>query len=468
MTKPVRVKIVGDASGLETTLRKSGGALEGFGKTALGVFGGNLLTKGFDLAIGGVQALGNFALDGIGKLDAMGDAVARLDAMAAGLGQTATAVDLTKWGVDSGEAADSALAFAKVAQSLGITGEETKAALPSVQKMAAQLASLGDGNVAGQADLLAKAMAGNAKAAKALGVTLPKGVTGLAALEAITAQLAPQLDEATSGTASLADVGDRWGAVTANLQLQLAGFLESLAPVATQLLDFLVPAMTQLANVVGPALSAVMQSLAGTFSGFLEGGGASGVAKVLGTIADVAGRLGSFLLENVVPVIVDLAGAIIEALQPALEAIGPLWEAWMPVLETVWGFIEATVVPVLRDWVIPFLGKLLEVVIKIATAFGRALGPALEKIGAGFRKLLDWARPVIDALSTIARLGGDAIGAIGGAIGLRSVEPGAGSAVAARGGSPVVNVYAGVGDPVAIGREVSRVLGAYTVRAGHA
>ena len=104
---------------------------------------------------------------------------------------------------------------------------------PDLQKMAAQLASLGDGDPAKQAELLAKALGGSAKAGKALGVQLPKGGTALQNYKALMAKLAPQLDKATSGQASLADIGERWDATLANLQLQLAGFLEKLAPVAS-------------------------------------------------------------------------------------------------------------------------------------------------------------------------------------------------------------------------------------------
>ena len=98
--------------------------------------------------------------------------------------------------------------------------------------MAAQLASLGDGDPVKQAELLAKALGGNAKAAKALGIALPKGADGPGGLRAtLMAQLEPQLDKATAARRRLADVGERWDATLGNLQLQLAGFLEKLAPV---------------------------------------------------------------------------------------------------------------------------------------------------------------------------------------------------------------------------------------------
>jgi phage-related protein len=461
VAKPgVRVTITGDAQGLEKALNRSSGALAGFGKTALGVFGGGLLLKGFDAAVGGLQELGRFATDGIGKLDAYGDAVARLDAMAAGLGATATGVDLTKFGVDQGEAAASALAFAKMGQAIGLTDDELRATTPQLQRMAAQLASLGDGDPAAQAELLAKAIGGNAKAAKALGVALPKGATGMAAWAAIAAQLGPQLDEATGGTASLADVGERWGAVMANLQLKLAGFLESLAPVVSALLDQLLPAFDRLVAVVGPMLEAAFAKLAETFSAFAEGGGASYVAELLSAIATIAGQLGAFLVDRVLPVIGKLAAAMGKALGPALAAAADAFESWMPVLSQVWGFLEATVVPILANYVIPLVGKLLELFLRVAGIVGGALSTSLSTLARWFDRLVNVARPLLDLLEGIGRFGGDVIGSIAGAVGLND----AGGQAAGR--SIVVNVSAGVGDPVAIGKLVSRTLGAYTSRGG--
>src|SRR6188768_130268 len=172
-TPAVKVVIAGDTKGLEKSLKKSSGALSTFGSTAAGVFGGLAIAKGVGLAVDGIQALGSFALGGVEKLDALGDSTARLDALAKGLGDTAAKADLSRFGVDKGEQAAAALAIAKVTKALGLTGKQTKQIVPNLDEMAAQLASLGDGNVAGQAELLAKALGGSSKAAKALGVQLP-------------------------------------------------------------------------------------------------------------------------------------------------------------------------------------------------------------------------------------------------------------------------------------------------------
>lgn len=473
-TPAVKVVIAGDTKDLEKALKKSSGALGGFGKTALGVFGGIAIAKGVGLAVDGIQALGNFALEGVEKLDAFGDATARLDTLAKGLGQTATEADLTKFGVDKGEQADAALAIAKTGKALGLTGKEVAGITPDLQKMAAQLASLGDGDPVKQSELLAKALAGNAKAAKALGIQLPKGATGLEAYAAIAAQLGPQLDKATSGQASLADVGDRWDATLANLQLQLAGFLDKLAPVISQLLDALLPALQKLVDDVGPLVAVLFENLAGALQGFVEGGGAQEVAAIFSTIASVVGKLAGFIVENVLPTILELAAAIATNLQPILPPLMEAFDALLPILERVWGFVQDVVVPLLVNFLLPVISKILTVIIKLAGAFLRVLGPAIDDISKAFDDLLDFLQPVLDVL-------GDILGAAGGALDVLSDLPFLSSAPASAsaitraggtvagiraGGGTTVVVNAGVGDPVAIGRMVAKYLGAYQLRGG--
>lgn len=464
----VKVIVTGDTKGLEKALKSSSGALGSFGKTAAGVFGGLALAKGFSLAVDGIQALGSFALDGVGKLDALGDATARLDTLAKGLGKTATTADLSRFGVDKGEQADSALAIAKTGKALGLTGKQVAKITPDLQTMAAQLASLGDGDPVKQAELLAKALAGNAKAAKALGIVLPKGGTGLENYARIVKQLKPQLDKATGGQASLADVGDRWDATLANLQLKLAGFLEKLAPVISALLDQLIPAFDHLVEVVGPAIEALFAGLAEAFAGFVEDGGASQVADIFGRIADVVGVIGAFIMENVVPAFLELAGAIGKELGPLMVKLADAVDAMMPVWETLWGFISDVVVPILVKYVIPLIGKLLGLFLDIVAAVAGPLNSALKGLGRLFSDIVKWIQPVLDALGDLAGLAGDVLGAVGGII-PHSAGPAGRSAsgtVGVRSGGMVVNVNTGVGDPVAIGRAVARYLGAYQLRGG--
>ena len=468
----VQVVIAGDTKGLEKSLKSSSSALGSFGKTAAGVFGGLAIAKGVGLAVDGIQALGNFALGGVDKLDALGDSMARLDGLAKGLGKTATKADLTKYGVDKTEQAAGALAIAKTGKALGLTAKEVKGMTPELALMGAQLASLGDGDPEKQAALLAKALGGSTKAAKELGVALPAGVGPMKAYRILTEQLAPKLEKATSGTASLADVGDRWDATMGNLQLQLAGFLEKLAPVISALLDQLLPALGKLVDDVGPLVEDLFGSLAEAMTGFLESGGAQAISDIFGAIAGIFAKLASFVMENVVPAFLELAGAIAEELGPIFEKLSDVVDDLFPVLETVWGFIGDTVVPLLTQYVIPLVGDLVTLFLDLVSAISGPLNTALNGLGDLFSKLLDWIRPVLDMLGNLANLAGDVIGNIGGIIGIGQSAP----AAAGRGrGAPGavglsagihITVQTGVGDPVAIGRTVARYLGAYTVRGG--
>ncbi len=466
----VQVIIAGDTKGLDKALKHSSGALQGFGKTALGVFGGIALAKGVGLAIDGIQKLGGFALGGVEKLDALGDATARLDTLAKGLGKTATAADLSRFGVDKGEQADSALAIAKTGKALGLTGKQVSKITPNLQEMAAQLASLGDGDPVKQAELLAKALAGNAKAAKALGIVLPKGAKGLDAYAAIAKQLGPQLDKATGGQASLADVGERWDATLANLQIQLGGMLDKLAPVISALLDSLLPALQTLVEDVGPLVADLFTGLSEALAGFLEDGGAQTVADIFGSIADVLGKLAAFIAENVVPIFLELAGAIGKELGPIMAELGPTIDAILPVLQTVFGFVADVIVPLLVTYVIPLIGALVRLFLAIAKAVAGPLNAALKGLGDVFQDVLDWIAPVLDALRTLGDLAGKGLGAIGDIVPWSTSAP-----ASSRSGAPTaglqsggmhVTIQTGVGDPVAIGRAVARYLGSYQLRGG--
>jgi hypothetical protein len=462
----VNVVIAGDTKDLDKALKKSSGALGSFGKTAAGVFGGLAIAKGIGLAVDGIQALGNFALGGVDKLDALGDATARLDTLAKGLGETATAADLTKFGVDKGEQADSALAIAKTGKAMGLTGKQVKKITPDLQEMAAQLASLGDGDPVKQAELLAKALSGNAKAAKQLGVALPKGAGPMQVYAALMAKLGPKLDTATSGTASLADVGERWDATLSNLQIQLAGFLDKLAPVVSQLLDALLPALQRLVDEVGPQVAGFFDGLSRAIEGFIEDGGASTIAGIFGGIADTIGKLATFVADNVVPAFMELAGAIAKELGPLLEKLSDTIDDLMPLFETLWGFVNDVVVPLLVNLLIPAIGKLLGFFLDIVSAVANKLGPELKNLGDVFQDVLDFIEPVLDALRTLADLAGGVLGQLG-SIHIPGINMTSTAAGPAHLAAPVaVTINTGVGDPVAIGRAVSRYLGTYQLRGG--
>jgi hypothetical protein len=276
----------------------------------------------------------------------------------------------------------------------------------------------------------------------------------MAALSALSAQLAPQLDAATSGTASLADVGERWDATLANLQLELAGYLDQLAPVISTMLDRLLPVLRELADKVGPVVAQVIGAITRAFGTFLASGGASNVATLLAKVGAVASQLAAFVGERVLPVVAQLAGALVKALGPALAAAADAFSEWMPVLSQVWGFLERTVVPILTRYVIPALGTILTLAAQLAGALGGALAGALRTISSLFDRLLDWLSPLLSGLRELAKLAGSVGGALGGFLGVRTSRAAAPAGVtrsagALRAGS-TVNVYVSGGSPTAV------------------
>lgn len=473
-SKPtVTVTITGDEKGLERALGRSQSAMKGFGATALGVFGGNLLTKGFDLAIDAARGFFDFAKGGIDIVDKLGDSVALLDAQAAGLGKAVDKVDLSKWGVDRAEAADAAVAIANTGKSLGLTGDELTKVVPDMTALVAKYSALRDLDPATSAALFAQALKGSSKAAAKLGVELPKGAKGLEAYDAILAQLGPKLDDATGGSRSAADAFASWDAFTKNLQIELGGMLDQLAPVIDALVTALMPILRELVATVAPAVSAAIGAIAAAFTDLLEGGGLAGASDTIGKIAAVFSRMGAFIFDKLVPAFMELAGAIGKELGPIVDELSVTFEKLMPLIEAIWSILAVTLVPFLRDILIPIVGKLITLFLKLVGIFADVLTAAIKTAMSWLGKLGDVLRPILDTLGKVAGLIGDVGGAIGGIIPhAAALSAPAGPASSTRmlgataGAGVNVSIHVGVGDPVAIGRQLAQVLNAYGLRGG--
>jgi hypothetical protein len=473
-SKPtVTVTITGDEKGLERALNRSSSAMKGFGTTALGVFGGNLLTKGFDVAADAVKGFFDFAKGGIEIVDKLGDSVALLDAQAAGLGKAVDKVDLSKWGVDRSEAAASALAIANTGKSLGLTGGELKKVVPDLTELVAQYSALRDEDPATSAATFAQALKGSSKAAAKLGVELPKGAKGLEAYDAILAQLGPKLDAATSSGRGVADTWASWDAMTKNLQIELGGMLDELAPVIDALMQALMPILRELITTVGPAVKDALSGIATAFTELVTGGGMTGTADTVGKIASIFSRIGAFVFDKLLPAFAELAGAVGKELGPIFDELSTTFSKLMPLIEAVWSILAVTLVPFLRDILIPIVGKLVTLFLKLVGIFADLLTAAIKTAMDWLGKLGDVLRPILDTLGKVAGLIGDVGGAIGGIIPhAASLSAPAGPTATTRlgatagGGGVSVSISVGVGDPVAIGRQLTQVLNAYGLRGG--
>jgi phage-related protein len=445
--------VTGDAKKLETAMGSASKSMSSFQSVALGTFAGGLITKGFDLAVSGAKALGKFVLDGVDKLDDMGDALALIETRAKGLSGVVAGMDLTTWGVDKAETAAAAASIAAMSDALALTDAQLHTVVPGMTELAAKLSSLGQGSPEQVADQLAKALSGSARAAKELGIELPKGAKGMDAYNAIMGQLGPKAAAATAGTKSLSDVSATWDAMLANLQLELAGYLDELAPVIAAMLEKLLPVLRELANKVGPAVRAIIGAISRAFTAFVSGGGVQASSSVLRTLAGVARQLADFFGNKVLPTLARVASALGTALAPVVKAAAAAFRDWLPVLNTVWGFLERYIVPILINKLIPMLGRVLTVVAQVAGAIGRTLGAALSTAANLFGRLLNAIQPILNALSRLwdlaKKVGSSLSGALGGILGRSSGSGRSGrSLVGSRAG--VVNVYVNGGDPQAV------------------
>jgi hypothetical protein len=467
----VTVTITGDEKGLERALNRSSSAMKGFGTTALGVFGGNLLTKGFDLAADGIRSAFDFAKGGLELTDKLGDSLALLDAKAAGLGKTVDKVDLSKWGVDRVEAADAAVAIANTAKSLGLTDKQLTKVVPDMTELVAQYSALRDEDPATSAATFAAALKGSAKAAAKLGVQLPKGAKGFDAYSAILAQLGPQLDKATTGSRGVADGMASWDAMTKNLQVELGDMLDKLAPVIDALMTALMPVLRELIDTVGPQVAAVVDAIAGAFTSWIESGGMQTASDTLGSIGAVLSKIAGFVFDKLLPAFAELGGAIAKELGPTLDTLSDTFDDLMPLIEAVWSILERTLLPFLRDIFIPVVAELVRLFLRLVGIFATSLTAAIKVAMDWLGKLGDALRPVLDALGKVGGFLGDVGGAIGGIVPhVAPAAPASSSrsvgATAAGGGGINVSIRVGVGDPVAIGRQLATVLNAYGLRGG--
>jgi hypothetical protein len=450
----VNVTITGDASGLDHAFKKAADGVNGFGGSLKRVFNEKIIGGAIDLAAQAAQSAFNFATEGIGKFDELGDAIAVLDSDFKGLSAVIDKTDLTKLGFDKIETATAAKDIADTAKALGLSQKEAEKIVPALTEAAAGYSALTGKDAATSGDLFAKALAGSSKAAKELGVEFTKGMTPAERMQAVMAKWGPLAQDAANGTRSLSDEQATFDAQMANVQTTVGGFLNGvLTPLMAGINDKLFPALSAFGEKYGPSIT-----------------------KVVGAIGDIFGAVFGFIEQEVVPIVMEIARAIGKALGPVFKEVGKTIKAWEPIFSAVFGWIKQNVVPLLTGTLIPILGKLLEALAKVSQFVAGALIEAWKRISPVISKVGDILRSVLGLIGDVIRkiasapIIKDFINFISGDSGGSGSTSGNTRTGSGRPGmvpnSIVVNT--GVGDPVAIGREVSRVLGAYSVRAGHA
>jgi hypothetical protein len=461
----IKVVVTGDATSFDRAMNRAAGKINGFGGTLRRVFNERIIGGALNLAADAIRGAFDFAQTGTDQFDALGDSLALIDKNAKGLASTVSSLDLTKLGFDKVETAVAAEDISATAKALGLSADEAKKLTPLLLEGAAAYSSLTGKDAKTAGDLFAKALGGSAKAAKELGVEFKKGMTPAQRTQAIMAKWGPLAEEAANGTRSLADEQATLDAKMSDLSTSVGGFLDqALQPLIAGLVNDLFPALQAFWAEHGPAIMDAFNSIAG----------------VIGTIA-------GFIVDELVPVLLDLWGVFAEKVLPKIQAFYALiWEKLQPVLETLWGFFKTTAVPFLKDTFLPILGQLFDAFFKVAEFVAGAFTVAFDAVKTTIDILADAIGGVLDAWEDFVHFVqhnpiSDLIGGAGDIIGGRSgVAPTfaatgglaplaatrSSGAAAAPGGAPNITINMGVGDPVAIGRQVARVLSAYRSRGG--
>jgi len=464
----IKVVVTGDAHQLDRALSKAAGKLTGFGGTFRRVFNERLIGGAFSLLGDAIRGAFDFAQTGLDNFDKLGDALAIVEANASGLADVVSGIDLTKLGFDKIETATAAEDISSAAKAIGLTRKESAKLVPDLLTAAAAYSALTGKDAKTSGDIFAKALGGSAKAAKELGVKFAKTDTPAQRVAKIMAKWGPLAKEAADGTRTLADEQATLDAKMSDLSTSVGGFLDSaLQPLIAGLVNDLIPALQAFWEQHGPA-----------------------ILDAFGKIGAVIGTVAGFVINELVPVFLDLYSVFAEKVVPKILAFYKLiWEKLQPVLETLWDWFKTTAVPFIKDTLLPAIGDLFDLFTKLAgfvsdvlsVAFD-TLAVAVDGIDTAVGDALDLIGDLIDAVAS-APIISDFLSFVSGnpkAVG-RAVAPftlapagGVGSsrsatragASGAPSGGVSVHISMGVGDPVAVGREVAKVLRAYRSRGG--
>lgn len=268
----IRVKITGDAAGLNRALGGADAGIRGFAVKA----GGVLVA-----AAAGKEVL-DFLGDSTAEADRLGDAIFNLETQLGGLAAplVESAGAFSEIGASKQDIIEMEARFADLATSIGIADPLIAATAESTAATAAAMALLSDKEPDVILDLIAKAAAGSAKAARELGVTLDEDLGPAEQLTAILAQLKPKLDAATSGTADLEQQQAEWQAKVETLQAELG---DKLGPALATVLGFIndeidaiphaIEGFARLGQVIGDTAAEILSPIArarDAVEGFLD------------------------------------------------------------------------------------------------------------------------------------------------------------------------------------------------------
>lgn len=343
MSKELKIRITGDASGLRQATDEGAGILASFSNKvgAFGVAAGNLLADGIKSGFGIAKG---FLRDSIGGASDMAETVSKVGVLfgdAAGEVEKFAAGAATSLGQSKQQAMDAAATFATFGQGAGLTGKDLAKFSTDLTGLASDMASFSNTTPEDAIQAIGSALRGEAEPIRRYGVLLDDASLRQKALElgitrttkdALTPQqkvLAAQALIFAQTSKAQGDFG-RTSSGLANQQRILAAqldntkaaigvaFLPAVLSVTTALTTKLLPVLEKVGPLVATELVGGFRAFADAFKaadGDVTSAGFPGVMERIGYFARIAWDQ----VSQVAGTMADVATAVWNHAQPALS-----------------------------------------------------------------------------------------------------------------------------------------------------
>lgn len=422
MVREVKVVITGDESDLTRAFKSASGAASGFGSSlkgiatvAGGVLAAGLVTKGLDLAVEGFFG----AIDGASDL---AEETSKMGVVFNGAG-----ADIEAWskttasaiGVSESAAKAAANSFGTLLEGTGKGDAERAQMSKDLTTLAADMASFNNADISETLDAINAGLRGESEPLRKFGVFLDDAALRAEAMAQGISDGKKPLTQQQKQLAAYGIImkktekqqGDfaRTSDGLANVQKENAAVMKDLAdtfgkvllPAVTEVgkfaRDVLLPAFQTFATAALPVIQGAIEAVSGAISSLVsgaEGGGigdlfagaVEGISKFMGLLVDIGG----FIAGNVIPPIVALAGALQPIGAKIIDGLIGAWNRLKPAFQTVFDFINSTVVPILVNTLIPALGNLLDTVGRLADQVLTGLGEAWTRVAPIIQEFFDW------------------------------------------------------------------------------
>lgn len=432
MASTISIAVLAETAKARQELEKVNGSLGHLKKSAdsgkgvlKGVLGGNLITKGIDLAGQGLSKFTDLLGDSVSEAresQKVGATTAQIIKSTGGaakvsadqVGDLAQAIS-NKSGVDDEaiqKGSNLLLTFKNVRNEAGkgadIFNQATQAAV--------DLSAAGFGSIEGSSKMLGKALNDPIKGISALGragvtftdqqkaqiKTLVQSGDVLGAQKIIMGEVQSQVGGVAAASAT---AGEKFKVMGDNLKEQfgtillpyldkfLNFFTTTIGPAISKGLSLLGPALTKVGSLIGP----IIDKLTGAFSGKGDGGGIGAYAA---SIIAAVQKLG--------PIVLQVFGAIVGAVKENLPAIKQFYQSAAEIISgvasiivKVWKVVGPVVLPIVKSifsTIINVIGGALKIVSGVVKVFSSLLQGDWKGAWEGVKRIVSGVLQIVKAL----------------------------------------------------------------------